>query len=52
MALEACGEVGMPVAEKKTMGPSTLFPQLGIELDSEERHMIRLNAAFRADLEW
>ena len=25
----------MPVAEEKTMGPSTLLPLLGIELDSE-----------------
>ena len=35
VALEACGEVGMLVAEEKTMGPSTLLPLLGIELDSE-----------------
>ena len=34
VALETCGEVGMPVAEKTT-GPSTLLPLLGIELDSE-----------------
>ena len=25
----------MPVAEEKAMGPSTLLPLLGIELDSE-----------------
>ena len=117
VALETCGEVGMPVAEEKTMDPSTLLPLLGIELDFEglqlrlppekleklrqlvgswrkrkgcskrelqslagylnhackvvrpgrrflrgifglisqfgrQDHMIRLNAAFRADLEW
>ena len=35
VTLETCGEVGMLVAEEKTMGPSTLLPLLGIELDSE-----------------
>lgn len=35
VALETCGELCMPVAEEKTMGPATVLPLLGIELDSE-----------------
>ena len=116
-SLRVCGDSGLPLAGEKTVGPATLIPLLGIELDSEQlelrlppekltklcelvskwrrrkcctkrelqslaghlnhackvvrpgrrflrgvfgllshfkkpTHMIRLNAAFRADLEW
>ena len=33
-ALEICGKVGFPVAEEKTVGPTTLIQLLGIEMDS------------------
>ena len=35
MALKVCRDSGFPVAEEKTVGPTTLIPLLGIELDSE-----------------
>lgn len=35
VALETCGELCMPVAEEKTMGPATVLALLGVELDSE-----------------
>ena len=35
VALGVCRDSGFPVAEEKTVGPTTLIPLLGIELDSE-----------------
>ena len=35
VALGVCRDSGLPVAEEKAVGPTTLIPLLGIELDSE-----------------
>lgn len=35
VALDVCEVVGMPVAGPKTVGPATVLPLLGIEVDSE-----------------
>ena len=35
VALDVCADVGMPVAAPKTVGPTTVLPLLGIEVDSE-----------------
>ena len=35
-ALRVCGDSGLPLAGEKTVGPATLIPLLGIELDSEQ----------------
>ena len=35
VALRVCKDSGFPVAEEKTVGPTTLIPLLGIELDLE-----------------
>ena len=33
---ELCGELGVPVAEEKTVGPATCLTFLGIEVDTEQ----------------
>ena len=35
VVLRVCRDSGFPVAKEKTVGPTTLIPLLGIELDSE-----------------
>ena len=35
VALRVCRDSGFPVAEEKTVGPTTLIPLLGMVLDSE-----------------
>jgi len=37
---EVCQELGVPLAEKKTMGPCTLLPFLGFLIDTEELRIL------------
>ena len=39
ITLQACEEVNAPVAEEKTVGPTTSLPYLGIEIDTSRQEL-------------